>query len=284
MSGPYPSSGYPQHQPGPGNWPGGQPANGPSGGSANGPGGYGQPTYAIHNMDPHDNPYGGLGTGNQPGGNGSWGGGDWGGGDWGGGEPPRRPRSVARIVVAVVAILVIIGGVAASVLILTHRHSQSSASGGSNPPTAQTTQPASSSGAPVSEGSTTLTLVPGNCVTATVVNNQYVLGKQVACGGPDSDLLVARTAASLGDCASHQYLLIQAPSEVYCFTLDVKQGDCLDNNFLKVACGGSVPFAVLSLEAGPGTQSSCAGATGATRWVPASYNPAKVACIGPPKS
>lgn len=266
MSGPYPSSGYPQHQPGP----------------ANGPGGYGQPGYASHNMDPHNTPYQGLGMGDQPGGNGSWGG-NW-GGDWGGGEPPRPPRRVGRIVVAVVAILVIIGGVTASVLILTHRHNQSTASGGTNPTTTQTTAPPGSSGAPVSEGSTTLTLVPGNCVTATVVNNQYMLGKQVACGGPDSDLLVARTVAGLRDCASHQYLLIQAPSEVYCFTLDVKQGDCLDNNFLKVACGASAPFAVLSLEAGPGTQSSCASATGATRWVPASYNPAKVACIGPPKS
>jgi hypothetical protein len=77
---------------------------------------------------------------------------------------------------------------------------------------------------------------------------------------------------------------VSAPaSGVYCFTLDVKKGDCLDNSFLKAPCVAGA-FAVLAVEAGPGGDTSCGTVAGATHWVPVGHDPVAVACIGPAKS
>ncbi|HWC81254.1 MAG TPA: hypothetical protein VG756_14975 [Pseudonocardiaceae bacterium] len=280
MSGPYPPSGYPQ-QPAPGNWPGSQPTSGgsgtPGGGGPAGapgsgaPGGYGQqPTYEFPAMS-----YGGLSGGN---------------GGWGGGEPPpRRKRSVGRILVAVVSILVIIGGVVTAIVVLHDRQHTTQQAGPAGPTATapsnagRTTTAPSTTTAPVAEGTTTLTLTPGTCVTASVAGDEYAVSKQASCGAADSDFVLAKQVSTVGGCESHQYLAIQAPSAVDCFTLDIKQGDCLDNNYLKAPCA-TAPFAVLTEENGPGGSNSCATASGATHWVPAGVNPVKVACIGPPKA
>jgi hypothetical protein len=308
MSGPYPPSGYPQ-QPAPGNWPGGQPTGGPgdwsgghpgagdwSGGGQQSqptggpgdwragaqqqgqpgqpvqpgqPGGFGPQTFEFPSV-----PYGGL-----SGGSGGW-----------GGEPPRRKRSIGRILVAVISVLIIIGGVAVIFVVLSGpKHQQQTAAPSGGAAATTTTAPAAtgSSGAtttpPSAEGTTTLTLTAGQCATASVTADAYAITKQAVCGAADSDLVLAKAVADLAGCESHQYLAIQATSGVYCFTLDLKQGDCLDNNYLKTPCA-SAAFTVLSTETGPGSTNSCATAAGATHWVPTGVNPVKVACIGPPKA
>lgn len=263
MSGPFPPPGYPQ-QPTPGNWPGnyqqpGQPA---------GTSGYGQqqPAYDFPTVQ-----YSGLGGGT---GNGNW------------GQPPRKPRRVGRILVAVISVLVIVGGVTTAILVLNQRNQQTSASGAKPTSTSAaitTTESATSSAPSTVDGTTTLTLTVGQCANAVVSGSEYAVNQKTTCGAANSDLVLAKTAATLADCANHEYLLIQGQSGIDCFTLDVRPGDCLDNNYLKVPCT-SAPFVVISIETGPGGSTSCADASGATHWVPIGANPVKVGCIGPPKS
>lgn len=207
-------------------------------------------------------------------------------GPWG--EPPRRRRNTGRLILAVVSILVIIGGVVTAALVLTQRHTQQNAA--SPPAATQTTAPAPTTTAlaPTTEadpgvpnGSTTLALPKGACVTAqAIANNQYQIGRQVTCGTAQSDLVLAVITPAMTGCPDHQFLRVSAPSSgVYCFTLDVKKGDCLDNSFLKAPCTPGV-FTVLSVEAGPGSANSCTTSAGATHWVPIGHDPVSVACIG----
>jgi hypothetical protein len=316
MSGPYPPSGYPP-QPEQGGWPhtpgqggqyGAQPPydqSQPQGRPYQGqphqgqpqPGqpqpGQPQPGQPHQGQPPRNQPYtefptvqyGGL---SNP--QGGW------------GEPPRKKRSVGRIVVAVVSVLIIIGGVATAAVLLTdrHEHQEAQSDGGANNPapsvgaTSQAQSGAQGDGASgpttteqadpgVPNGSTTLSLTKGACVSARAgSDNQYDITRKATCGTATSDLVLADLSPAMTGCADHQYLRVSAPtSGVYCFTLDLKQGDCLDSSYIKVACGSS-PFVVLKTEAGPGGSNSCTSAAGATHWVPVGLNPVQVGCIGPP--
>lgn len=209
---------------------------------------------------------------------------------WGGGEPPRKRRNTGRIVVAVVSVLIIVGGVATGIVLLDQRQAarqQAANSADTSAPEAQapanvsTTNP-DDPGVP--DGSTTLTLSAGACVSARVDGNeQYTAVQPVRCGSAQSDLVLAQVTPDMTGCANHQYLRITAPSSaVYCFTLDIKQGDCVDANYLKAPCAGAA-FKVLTTEQGPGNATSCGKTTGATHWVPAGVNPVRVGCLGPPK-
>lgn len=263
MSGPYPPPGYPRPPQSGGGWGDQQ---------------YGQQPPPTQPQPRYDFPtvqYGGL-TNPQ--------------GGWG--EPPRRRRSVGRLIVVVVSVLVIIGGVATAAIVLTQRHNQQNAA----PPATTTTSAAtpttvaldtttSGANSDVPNGTTTLTLAKGVCVTAeATANNQYRLGRQVTCGTAASDLVLAAISPAMSGCADHQYLRVAAPADaIYCFTLDVKKGDCLDSSFLKAPCAPGA-FAVLKTEPGPGGTQSCTDVTGATHWVPIGHDPVAVACIGPSKT
>jgi hypothetical protein len=192
-------------------------------------------------------------------------------------------------VVAVISVLVIIGGVATAAIVLTQRHAHQTAT---PPPTATltaappsqvaTTAPADPG---VPNGSTALTLARGACVTAqATADNQYRLGQQVTCGTAQSDLVLAMVSPALSGCPDHQYLRVSAStSGVYCFTLDIRKGDCVDNSFLKSPCTAGA-FSVLATEPGPGGANSCTATAGATHWVPAGHDPVAVACIGPART
>jgi hypothetical protein len=258
MSGPYPPPGYPR-PPDQGGW-GDQPQH-PYGA----PPQYDFPTVRYGGLT---NPQGGWGE-----------------------PPPRRPRKWGRTIVAVVSVLVIIAGVATGAVLLRERHVQRSAA---PPPT--TTRPAPTTTAAVQppttapdgglpNGNTALHLATGACVSAqATADNQYRLGQQVACGTAQSDLVLAVVSPDMAGCADHEYLRVSAPSTgVYCFTLDVKQGDCVDSSFLKSPCAPGA-FTVLKTEPGPGGSASCTDAAGATHWVPVSRNPVAVACIGPART
>jgi hypothetical protein len=300
MSGPYPP-GYP-HPQDHGGWGhpgqsgphrvggqyGGQfggnpvPPRHPAGYGEQAPFGPGQPRYEVANDFPTIR-YSGLAT--PPGG-------------WGGG-PPRKRRGAGRVVVAVIAVLVIIGGIATGIVLVTGRNAQRQAAQagpstgigatttGQRPQARQTTaapsDPPTDPGQP--NGSTTLNLAAGACVTAQVAANaQYMAVRQVSCGTAQSDFVLAVSAAAMTGCADHQYLRLTAPdSGVYCFTLDIRPGDCVDDSYLKAPCG-SAPYVVLRTEPGPGGSSSCTDAVGATRWVPVGRNPVRVGCLGPAKS
>jgi hypothetical protein len=212
-------------------------------------------------------------------------------GGWGGPPPGKPPRNTGRKIVVVVSVLVIIGGVAVGAMLLQQRHTQRSAA---PPPTtsaqaatttidAQPLTTAPDNGLP--NGSTALHLTPGACVSAqATADNQYRLGEQVACGTARSDLVLAVVSPDMSGCADHEYLRVSAASTgFYCFTLDVKQGDCVDSSFLKSPCAAGA-FTVLKTEPGPGGSASCTDATGATHWVPVSRNPVAVACIGPART
>jgi hypothetical protein len=251
MSGPYPPPGYPR-PPDQGGW-GDQPQ---------------QPYYDFPTVQ-----YGGL-TNPQ--------------GGWG--PPPRRPRNRGRMIVAAVSILVIIAGVVTGAVLLHQRHTQSAATPPTTspapPPTTTVVQPTTAApddGLP--NGNTALHLAAGACVSAqATADNQYRLGHQVTCGTAQSDLVLAVVSPDMAGCADHEYLRVSAPSTgVYCFTLDVKQGDCVDNSFLKSPCAPGA-FTVLKTEPGPGGSTSCTDAAGATHWVPVSRNPVSVACIGPART
>jgi hypothetical protein len=275
MSGPYPPPGYPG-QPGQPGQPG---SAGPSGQDGWWPGG--QPDQSgQHGTSQYDFPtvrYSGLGDQN--------------GGGWG--EPPRAPRSTGRLVVALVSVLVIVGGVAVGIVLLKQRHQQSAAPtpAVSAPlttaseqqqavPTEEPTEAPSDAGVP--NGSTELTLPAGACVRARVVGDeQYDAVERVTCGTDDSDLVLAAAIPHLDGCEDHQYLRLTAPNAgVYCFTLDIKKGDCVDENYLKTPCA-TAAFTVLKTESGPGSSDSCTTATGATHWVPIGRNPVEVGCLGP---
>ena len=253
MSGPYPPPGYPRPPRQPGGW-GDQQQ-------------YGQPQYDFPTVE-----YGGLATPPQ--------------GGWH--EPPRRPRNTARLVVAVISVLVIIGGVATAAVVLIQRHAHQTAT---PPPATLTSAPPSqvATTAPadpgVPNGSTTLTLAAGACVTAqATAANQYRIGQQVTCGTAQSDLVLAMVSPALSGCPDHQYLRVAAStSGVYCFTLDIRKGDCVDTSFLKSPCAAGA-FSVLATEPGPGGANSCTATAGATHWVPAGHDPVAVACIGPART
>jgi hypothetical protein len=210
-------------------------------------------------------------------------------GGWGP-PPPRRNRG--RMIVAAVSILVIIGGVATGAVLLQQRHARQSAA----PPPLTTSQlpPPTTTDVPppttapdngLPNGTTALHLATGACVSAqATADNQYRLGRQVTCGTAQSDLVLAAVSPDMSGCADHQYLRVSAPPVgVYCFTLDVKPGDCVDSSFLKSPCTPGA-FTVLKTEPGPGGSASCTDAAGATHWVPVSRDPVAVACIGPART
>ena len=261
MSGPYPPQGYPQ-QPGQGGW-GGQVGGGPSGayGPSNYPGGWQQ-------QQQQDQPA-------------------WHGAPQSPPPPPPRKRNTGQIIIAVIASLVIVGGVIVGIALLTNNHQ---AQQQANPPTttpAATSQQQTSNtpGATNSSGSTALAVSANQCVTATttVGGSSYQVTKIAQCGAANSDFVLTKTVGELSGCAAQQYVVIIGPnSSVYCFTIDAKAGDCVDNYYLKARCGSTTAaFTVIKTEAGPGSAASCRDAAGAQRWVPAG-NPAEVACIGPP--
>lgn len=219
------------------------------------------------------------------------------GGNWP--EPPRR-RNTGRMIVAIVSVLVIVGGVATGVVLLQKRHAKHQAdqpSPGISAPAAGGSETQSSPdsdsdsdtasapadpGAP--NGSTNLTLAAGDCVSAQVDDDeQYRALTPEPCGSPDSDLILATTAPSMTGCANHQYLRLSSPSTgIDCFTLDLKQGDCVTSaTYLKTSCAGA-SLMVLSTEDGPGGDNSCTAAKTATHWVPIGRDPVRVACLGPP--
>ncbi|HEX5402401.1 MAG TPA: hypothetical protein VFX16_08880 [Pseudonocardiaceae bacterium] len=272
MTGPYPPPGYPPQpgqpgQPGPSGqdgWWGGQPEqSGPQ------PSSYDFPTVR----------YSGLGNRS--------------GGGWG--EPPRPPRSTGRLVVAVVSVLVIVGGVVTGIFLLKHQHQQAAApppnvaaplttaATTTEAPTQEPTEESDDPGVP--NGSTELTLPTGACVRARVSGaEKYTVVQQVTCGSAESDLVLAEAIPDLNGCEDHQYLRLTAPNAgVYCFTLDIKKGDCVDENYLKTSCG-TAAFTVLKTESGPGSGDSCTTATGATHWVPIGRDPVEVGCLGPTHS
>jgi hypothetical protein len=212
------------------------------------------------------------------------------GGNWP--EPPKPKRSVGRLIVAVVSVLVIVGGVATGVVLLQKRHQEHEAT----KPAPVLSEPVLGSGSAsaasstpdepgLPNGSTTLALSEGDCVIARVDDDeQYRALAKVPCGSLDSDLILAVTTPSMTGCADHEYLRLSAPSTgVYCFTLDIRQGDCVDANYLKTSCSRA-DFEVLHTEDGPGSSNSCTGIKGATHWVPIGRDPVLVGCLGPPTS
>jgi hypothetical protein len=266
MSGPYPPQGYPQ-QPGQGGWSGGQPNGGVPTGQ------YGPPNYEFPSVG-----YGGLSGQDQ---------GNWNSdqatwhsdqGRWHAGPPqppnqgpptqppPPRKRNTGQIVIAIIAVLVIIGGVATGILLLNNRNqpprqaappatTQPQATGQQGGDTGSSTPTGSGTGN-TANGTTTLTVSPGECVTAVVAGSQYAVTQQATCGGASSDFILDKAVTSLDGCSLHQYVVVQGTGgTVYCFTLDLRSGDCLDVNYLKVACSGAA-FTVLKTEAGPGGSTS----------------------------
>lgn len=259
MSGPYPPQGYPQ-QPAQGGW--GQVGGGPSGpyGSSNYPGGWQQ-------QPQQDQPA-------------------WHGGAQPDPTPPPRRRNTGQIIVAIVASLVIIGGVVTGIVLLNNNHkAQQQANGPTSTPAATSSpQTSTAPGATNASGSTNLTVSAGQCVTANTNSNSYQVTTPAPCGTANSDFVLNKTVSQVSGCAAQQYVVINGPhGAVYCFTLDAKAGDCVDNFYLKATCGTSAAFTVLKTEAGPGSDNSCRTVTGAQRWVPAGY-PAQVACLGPASS
>jgi hypothetical protein len=261
MSGPYPPQGYPQ-QPAQGGW-GGQVGGGPGGpyGPSSYPGGW-------HQQPQQDQPAW-HGSAPEP-------------------TPPPRKRNTGQIIAAVVASLVIVGGVITGVVLL-HNHHQAQQQ--ANPPTSapavtsqqqQQQQPQTEApGATNASGSTALTVSAGQCATATTNGSSYRVTKLAQCGAASSDFVLNKTVPQVSGCAAQQYVVITGPAgAVYCFTIDAKAGDCLNNFYLKVQCGAAAAFTVLKTEAGPGSDASCRTVTGAQRWVPSGY-PAQVACLGP---
>ncbi|HEX3650513.1 MAG TPA: hypothetical protein VHV49_18970 [Pseudonocardiaceae bacterium] len=257
MSGPYPP-GYPPPEQG-GWWAGGNDRNGQFSG----------PQYGVPN----------TGWGEPP-------------------QPPRPPRSTGRLVVAVVSVLVIVGGVVTGIVLLNNKHSRPEAAAGTSTPVSAPAATAAGGGlseAPdqptgladpgVPNGRTDLQLTDGTCVTAEVDDDQdYTATGTADCGSPRSDLILVVSTADLSGCADHQYLRLSAPSAgVYCFTLDIEQGDCVDENYLKTPCSDA-DFQVLSTETGPGGDESCTTSPGATHWVPIGRDPVRVGCLGTPSS
>lgn len=210
------------------------------------------------------------------------------------GEPPRPPRSTGRLIVAVVSVLVIVGGVATGIVLLDHKHSRHQAAGlaaspGSVP--ASTAAAGELTDAPAMEdpglpnGHADRALATGTCVSAVVDGDRdYTVTGTATCGSARSDLILVVSVADLSGCADHQYLRLSAPSAgVYCFTLDIGKGDCVDESYLKTSCSDA-DFQVLSTEDGPGGTDSCTTSPGATHWVPIGRDPVRVGCLGPPTS
>jgi len=155
----------------------------------------------------------------------------------------RRPGGRrGRVIAVVLAVMILIGGACAA-MFLVYRHSLVTGVASPASGTSTSVSPGGSAGAEddgVTNGATTLILAPGACVSASVLpTGAYAPGGQVTCGTPSSDLVLAKTTADEGGCPARDYLRIQAATTVYCFTLDVKAGDCLDSGYLKVACGSA---------------------------------------------
>ncbi|HEY1571411.1 MAG TPA: hypothetical protein VGG05_08730 [Pseudonocardiaceae bacterium] len=216
---------------------------------------------------------------------------------WGEPPPPRPPRSTGRLVVAVVSVLVIIGGVATGIVLLKQKHTQHEAAANPSTVSAPATtaaggglnespdQPTDLDDPGMANGSTTLTLSNGTCVSALADDDQqYTATHQATCGSTRSDLVLVVSTLDLSGCADHEYLRLTSPSSgVYCFTLDIRQGDCVDENYLKTPCS-EADFRVLSTEAGPGGTESCTTSRGASHWVPIGRDPVRVGCLGSPSS
>lgn len=212
--------------------------------------------------------------------------------------PPRPPRSTGRLVVAVVSVLVIIGGVATGIVLLKQKHNQHEAAATAGTPVSAPATTDAAGGLNESpdrptdlddpgepNGGTTLTLSNGACVSALVdEDKQYTATHRASCGSTQSDLILVVSTLDLSGCADHEYLRLTSPSAgVYCFTLDIAKGDCVDENYLKTPCS-EADFQVLSTEAGPGGTESCTTTHGATHWVPIGRDPVRVGCLGPPSS
>lgn len=275
MSGPYPQQGGYPRQPAQGGW-GGQAGGGPSGpyGPSNYPGGWQQqpqqqqprPEQSGWNQAPPPEP-----------------------------TPPPRKRNTGQIITVIIASLVIVGGVVAGVVLLNNNH-KAQQQADQTTTTQLTTQPnqptgqqdtgqqeTGQQGASNASGSTTLAVSTGQCVSAKTTNGSsaYVVSKTEQCGVAASDFVLNKTVSQISGCAAQQYVVITGPKgSVYCFTIDIKAGDCVDGNYLKVSCGPNATYTVLKEEAGPGSNNSCRNVVGVQRWVPAGY-PAQVACIGP---
>lgn len=188
-------------------------------------------------------------------------------------------RRTGRIVAVVFAVVVLIGGAGAA-MVWVYRHQL--VTGTASPIGAISTgaTSATGSGADTANGTTTLRLVVGDCVSASALPaDTYAVRGEVACGTPGSDLVLARTVTGSSDCADHQYLRVRAGTGVYCFTLDVKPGDCLDRTFLKQPCPAA-GYQVIKVEPGPGGTNSCHGVPNATYWVPVGREPVSTGCIG----
>lgn len=273
MSGPYPPPGYQRPSDDNGWWAGQQQHQQPQQ-----QGQYDFPTVQYSGL---------AGQTGQPG---------WGGG----GEPPERGSNTGRIIVAVLSVLVIIGGIVTGIVLVSQRHQAREAAPPATtntpaiiaPTVGENEQQGSDTGTTtnpddpgVPNGNTTLTLPEGACVTAQVnAEEQYTATQRVPCGSAQSDLILAAVTPDMTGCADHEYLRLSAPSAgVYCFTLDIKRGDCVDGNYLKRACAGAA-FMVLNTEPGPGNSDSCASTAGATHWVPVGREPVQVGCLGPPKT
>lgn len=263
MSGPYPQQGgYPQ-QPAQGGW-GGQVGGGPSGP-------YGPPNYPGGWQQQQDQPSWNSARQPEP-------------------TPPPRKRNTGQIVTVIIASLVIVGGVVAGVILLNNNHKaqQQADQTTTTQPATQQNQPTGQQdtgqpGASNASGSTTLAVSAGQCVSAKTTNGSsaYVISKTEQCGSATSDFVLNKTVGRISGCAAQQYVVITGPSgSVYCFTIDVKAGDCVDGNYLKMGCGLNATFTVLKEESGPGGNNSCRNVAGVQRWVPAGY-PSQVACIGP---
>lgn len=131
------------------------------------------------------------------------------------------------------------------------------------------------------DGGTSLDLAEGDCVSAQANGQRYTALQRVQCGTTQSDLILAMTSADANGCAAHQYLRIGAPDgSVYCFTLDLQQGDCVDSSYLKTSCVNA-RYIVENTEDGPGGSDSCQDVDGATQWVPIGSDPVMVGCLAP---
>lgn len=200
------------------------------------------------------------------------------------GEPPGRPpRSTGRTVVAVVSVLVIVAGVATGIVLLRHRHREPQAA--APPPATSTAMPTTTASATAGlpNGSTDLTLDAGQCASAVVDSaGEYRATTEATCGTTDSDLVLDKIVPTLAGCPDHQYLrLTNGTTGVDCFTLDIRSGDCVNDDYLKTPCADA-DLQVLTTEPGPGGDDSCTTAGGATHWVPIGRSPVRVGCLGPP--
>jgi hypothetical protein len=185
-----------------------------------------------------------------------------------------------------VSVLVIVGGVTTAVILLVNRGDHGSSSAAGNPGTAPTTQTSAPDNSDQSKvlGTASPSIQPGQCAGGAVQDGHYMASIQATCGAQNSMFSLDKTVDTVDGCAAREYVPLQAGERFDCFTLDLKQGQCTDSNYLKLQSCSSAAYTVLAVQAGPPTDSSCHGVAGATRWIPVGSNPPKLGCIGPPKT